>query len=56
MLNEAKNAGDQLGHDICKKIEELKDIEVAAYEKSRKKKDPDIDRSSLKPRIPDDLL
>jgi hypothetical protein len=34
----------------------LKDIEVAAYEKSRKKKDPDIDRSSLKPRIPDDLL
>jgi len=56
MLNEAKNAGDQLGHDICKKIEELKDIEVAAYEKSRKKKDPDIDRSSLKPRLPDDLL
>jgi hypothetical protein len=34
----------------------MKDIEVAAYEKSRKKKDPDIDRSSLKPRVPDDLL
>ena len=34
----------------------MKDIEVAAYEKSRKKKDPDLDRSTLKPRIPDDFL
>ena len=34
----------------------MKDIEVAAYEKSRKKKDPDLDRSTLKPRITDDFL
>jgi len=56
MLAEAKQAGDQLANDINKKIEELKDIEVAAYEKTKKKKDPDIDRNSLKPRIPDDML
>ena len=34
----------------------MKDIEVAAYEKTRKKKDPDLDRNSLKPRLPDDIL
>jgi hypothetical protein len=50
------NAHDSLSHEINKKIEELKDIEVAAYEKSKKKKDPDIDRNALKPRIPDELL
>ena len=48
------NAHDSLSHEINKKIEELKDIEVAAYEKSKKKKDPDIDRNALKPRIPDE--
>jgi len=34
----------------------LKDIEIAAYEKSRKKKDPDLDRNTLKPRLPDEFL
>lgn len=56
LFNEAKQANDQLAHEINKRIEELKDIEVAAYEKTKKKKDPDIDRNSLKPRIPDDMI
>lgn len=38
------------------RIEELKEIEIANYEKTRKKKDPDLDRASLKPRLPDDLV
>lgn len=38
------------------KIEELKDIEVAAYEKTKKKKDPDLDRNTIKPRLPDSFL
>ena len=31
-------------------------MEVAAYEKTKKKKDPDLDRNSLKPRLPDSIL
>jgi adenylate kinase family enzyme len=42
--------------EIKAKIEELKDLEVAAYEKTKKKKDPDLDRNSLKPRLPDSIL
>lgn len=34
----------------------MKDREVAAYEKSRKKKDPDLDRSKIQVRLPDTLL
>jgi adenylate kinase family enzyme len=34
----------------------LKDAELAAYEKTRKKKDPDLDRNTLKPRLPDMFL
>jgi adenylate kinase family enzyme len=29
---------------------------MAAYEKSRKKKDPDLDRNTLKPRLPEEIL
>ena len=29
---------------------------MANYEKTRKKKDPDMDRSTLKPRLTDDLV
>jgi adenylate kinase family enzyme len=29
---------------------------MANYEKTRKKKDPDLDRSTIKPRLPDDLV
>jgi len=45
-----------MGNEIRAKIEELKDIEIAAYEKTRKKKDPDLDRNTLKPRLPDEIL
>jgi adenylate kinase len=56
MIQEAHHAGDELSEEIRVKLEELKDIEVAAYEKTRKKKDLDLDRSTLKPRLPDDIL
>jgi adenylate kinase len=56
LIQEAIAANDAFSHEILAKIEELKDIEVAAYEKTRKKKDPDLDRNSLKPRLPNDIL
>lgn len=56
MIQEAQQADDELAQEINAKIEELKDIELAAYEKTRKKKDPDLDRNTLKPRLPDEFL
>ena len=45
-----------MADELCSRIEELKEIEVVNYEKTRKKKDPDLDKSTLKPRLPDDLV
>jgi hypothetical protein len=46
-----------LGEEIRAKIEELKDITIAEYEKTRnKKKDPELDRATIKVRLPDDIL
>lgn len=46
-----------LGDEIRAKIEELKDQIVAEYEKTRnKKKDPELDRTQIKTRLPDDFL
>ena len=56
MVSEAQTFDDELGQELRDKIEELKDMEMANYEKTRKKKDPDMDRSTLKPRLTDDLL
>lgn len=44
------------GEVMRTRIEELKDIAEAEYEKNRKKKDPDFDRVSCKPRLPDDIV
>ena len=38
------------------KIEELKDHAEAEYEKTRKKKDPDFDRATCNPRLPEEIL
>lgn len=56
MIKHASNQKDELGDKIRATIEELKDAEVAAYEKTRKKKDPDLDRSKINVRLPDELL
>ena len=44
------------GDVVRQRIEELKDQAEADYEKTRKKKDPDFDRASFNPRLPDDVL
>lgn len=44
------------GEVIKQKIEELRDHAEAEYEKNRKKKDPDFDRASYNPRLPDECL
>ena len=56
MIKHASGKNDALGDLIKKTIEELKDAEVAAYEKTRKKKDPDLDRSKINVRLPDEIL
>ncbi len=56
LITEAVQNNDSFSHEIKAKIEELKDIDVAAYEKTRKKKDPDLDRSTLRPRLPDEMI
>lgn len=56
LLHEAQQPSHSMYQEICEKVEELKDAEVAAYEKTRKKKDPDLDRNTLKPRLPDDIM
>jgi hypothetical protein len=47
---------NDIGKKLHQKIEELKDIAEAEYEKSRKKKDPDFDRTSYNPRLTDEIL
>ena len=37
-------------------VESLKEAEIQAYEKTRKKKDPDLDPSKIKVRFPDDMV
>lgn len=47
---------DSFGDEIRKKAEEIKDQIVADYDKTKKKKDPELDRSTIKVRLPDDFL
>ena len=42
------------GQKLKAKIEELKDHAEAEYEKTRKKKDPDFDRATCNPRLPEE--
>ena len=45
-----------MGEEIRKRAEEVKDQVVADYEKTKKKKDPELDRNSIKVRLPDEIL
>jgi len=56
MVEHAKVLENELGVEIRQKVEELKDIEVERYEKSKKKKDPEIKREDIKVRLPEDIL
>ncbi len=47
---------DALGEEIRKKAEEIKDQTVADYDKTKKKKDPELDRNTIKVRLPDEIL
>lgn len=47
---------DSLGDEIRKKAEEIKDQIVADYDKTKKKKDPELDRNTIKVRLPDEFI
>ena len=56
MVDYAKKQKDSLGSEIAQKIDELKQEEIEKYEKTRKKKDPDLDLDSIKVRLPSETL
>ena len=47
---------NEYGQMLKEKIEQLIDDAQAEYDKSKKKKDPDFDRDTYKPRLPNDTL
>lgn len=47
---------DSFGEQIRKKAEEIKDQMVEDYNKTKKKKDPDLDRNKIVVKLPDDIL
>lgn len=47
---------DSFGEEIRKKAEEIKDQTVEEYNKTKKKKDPELDRNNIKVRLPDEML
>ena len=56
IVNMGKSLTSGYGKVLKSKIEELKDQAEADYEKTRKKKDPDFDRSTCNPRLPDECM
>jgi adenylate kinase len=57
LIAQAMKLQNAFGDELRAKVEELKDVAVAEYEKTRnKKKDPELDRSQVKVRLPDEML
>jgi len=47
---------DSFGDEIKQKAEEIKDQTIEQYNKTKKKKDPELDRNAIKVRLPDDIM
>lgn len=47
---------NEVGEKLRVRVEELKDQAEIDYEKTKKKKDPEFDRTTCNPRLPDDVL
>lgn len=56
IVSMGKALTNELGQKLNSRIDELKDQAEADYERTKKKKDPDFDRSTFNPRLPDDIL
>lgn len=56
MIDHAKKEKSELGDKVRANIEELKDHIIEEFEKTRKKKDNDLNRDELKPRLGDDMI
>jgi adenylate kinase len=57
LIAAAMKQTNAFGEELRNKIEELKDLQIAEYEKTRnKKKDPELDRATLKPRLSEEYL
>lgn len=53
MIEHAKKEKSELGDKVRQNIEELKDHVIEEFEKTRKKKDNDLNRDEIKPRLGD---
>ena len=47
---------DEFGAEIAQKVEEIKDKTTEDYNKTKKKKDPELIRENIKVRLPDDIM
>lgn len=56
MVDHAVKEESNLGDKVRAKIEILKDNVLEDYEKTRKKKDPDLNRDDIKPRLPESVI
>lgn len=56
MIEHAKKEKSPLGDKVRKEIEKAKDVILDEYEKTRKKKDADLNRDDLKPRLTDAMV
>jgi len=51
-----KALNTEYGDKLRARVEELKDHAETDYEKTKKKKDPEFDRASCNPRLPEDII
>ena len=51
-----ESASGEFRKEIETRVEEMKDKVVEEYDKNKKKKDPELDRATIKVRLPDDIM
>ena len=56
MVDNAKKEKSELGDQVRNSIEAIKDHVLEDYERTRKKKDPDLVRDDIKTRLPDEIV
>jgi adenylate kinase family enzyme len=56
LIHEAQALNDDFGAELRDSIDRLKDVELEKYNAQKKKKDPDLTREDMKPRLSDELL
>jgi len=56
MIHEAQAMSDDFGNELREGIDKLKEEELEKYNNQKKKKDPDLTKEDMKPRLSNELL